>query len=162
MNTFTEQIATLESTGASFREAATRYPEELRRQKPTDIGFSATEIVYHMLDVEQLWQERLTNLFNGISDQFIAMDPDAVAKNNAYNQKDYDAGLSALERARRRSIEFFHSLTDEEFAREGHHTRYGAMSVARILETMTGHDRQHEEQLARTLNEISSRATSEA
>ena len=51
MNTRTEKIKALALSYAEFIAAAYGFPQEKRRDKPSTKGFSATEIVYHMVDV---------------------------------------------------------------------------------------------------------------
>ena len=154
MNSHASTIDELARSGESFRRAAEAFSPSHRREKPTEKAFSATEIVYHMVDVEHLWQRRIDDLLSGASNTFTAMDPDAVARDSKYNEKDYEAGLSLLSEAREASLKLFASLNDEDFMREGMHTRYGPMSIVQVVEKMIGHDKQHEAQLARTLTEV--------
>lgn len=154
MNSRENELAALAESNSIFMEAANDFPQERRAEKPSARAFSATEIVYHMLDVERLWQTRLERLFSGESREFIAMDPDKEASEKRYNAKDFAEGLEALLEARRQSLEIFRSLTDEQFGLTGMHTKYGEMSVDRILEIMTQHDHQHAKQLERTEQEL--------
>lgn len=154
MNNKENELAALAQSNADFLEAARNFPVDRRMDKPTPKSFSATEIVYHMLDVEKLWQRRLQRLISGESREFIAMDPDKEAIDNAYNQKDYAEGLEDLLEARRRSLELFRSLADDQFELAGNHTRYGEMSISRVIEVMTAHDLQHAKQLQRTEQEL--------
>jgi uncharacterized damage-inducible protein DinB len=154
MNSREDALALLAESNSEFLEAANNFPAEQRTDKPSDKAFSATEIVYHMLDVEKLWQGRLQRLISGESREFIAMDPDKEAVENKYNKKDYTEGLEELLEARRRSLELFRSLADDQFELTGIHTKYGEMSIDRILEIMTNHDHQHAKQLERTEQEL--------
>jgi uncharacterized damage-inducible protein DinB len=154
MNSKENELAALAQSNDDFLEAAREFPADRRTDKPTQKAFSATEIVYHMLDVEKLWQLRLQRLISGESREFIAMDPDREAIDNSYNEKDYSEGLEDLLEARRRSLELFRSLADDQFELTGVHTRYGDMSIMRIIEIMTAHDLQHAKQLERTQQEL--------
>ncbi|HET6512150.1 MAG TPA: DinB family protein [Candidatus Kapabacteria bacterium] len=154
MNTRTDTINALAQSNADFLAAAKKYPIEKRRDKPNAKAFSATEVLYHMIDVEKLWQRRLQRLISGESREFIAMDPDKEAVEQAYNSRDYDEGLEDLAELRQRSIELFRGMQDEQFELTGMHTRYGEMSVDRIMEIMTNHDAQHARQLERTEKEL--------
>lgn len=154
MNSKETELAALANSNADFLEAARNFPAERRTEKPTQNAFSATEIVYHMLAVEKLWQLRLQRLISGESREFIAMDPDKEAIDNSYNDNDYAEGLEDLLEARRRSLELFRSLADDQFELAGIHSRYGEMSMNRIIETMTAHDLQHAKQLERTEQQL--------
>jgi uncharacterized damage-inducible protein DinB len=157
MNSKEAEIKALEASIAEFIAAALRFPAQIRTEKPNEKAFSATEIVYHMLDVEKLWQGRMQRLISGESRDFIAMDPDREALQGNYNRKNYEQGLEALKEARLRSLEHFRSLMDDQFELAGNHTRYGEMSISRVIETMTNHDLQHAKQLIRTESELSAR-----
>jgi uncharacterized damage-inducible protein DinB len=159
MNSKQNELSALAQSNADFLEAARNFPADRRTDKPSLKAFSATEIVYHMLAVEKLWQSRLQRLISGESREFIAMDPDKEAIDNAYNTKDYSNGLEDLLEARRRSLELFRSMLDDQFELVGMHTKYGEMSVNRIIEIMTAHDLQHAKQLERTEQELLSTDT---
>ncbi len=154
MNSKQNELAALAQSNADFLEAARNFPAERRTDKPSQKAFSATEIVYHMLAVEKLWQTRLQRLISGESRQFIAMDPDKEAVDEAYNDQDYNDGLEDILEARRRSLELFRSMLDDQFELTGDHTKYGEMSINRIMEIMTTHDLQHAKQLERTEQEL--------
>jgi uncharacterized damage-inducible protein DinB len=154
MNSKENELAALANSNAAFLDAARAFPAERRTLKPSERAFSATEIVYHMLAVEKLWQSRLQRLISGESREFIAMDPDKEAIDDSYNSKDFSEGLEDLLEARRRSLELFRSLLDEQFELTGIHTKYGEMSIDRIMEIMTAHDLQHAKQLERTEQEL--------
>jgi hypothetical protein len=141
---------------------AQAFPLELRSAKPTETAFSATEIVYHMIAVEQLWQGRLKRLTSGESNRFDALDPDADARSGNYNSLDFETGLTILQNARRETNTFVRGLGPEALALEGIHSKYGPMNILRILEIMEGHDRNHAAQFARTLFALSSRADPES
>jgi uncharacterized damage-inducible protein DinB len=137
-----------------FEERANAFPAELRRKKPDSVAFSATEIVYHMLDVELLWQSRFAKLLDNGEREFQAMNPDVVAKVNKYNEQNYDGGLSSLREARMATLSTVESFTEDELNTTAIHPKYGEISILRMLEIMTGHDRQHAGQLDRTLAKL--------
>ena len=133
---------------------AAAYPRELVRIKPSEKAFSATEIVYHVLDVERLWQMRLRGLRDGTTTHFQQMDPDAVAIDKRYNEKPYDEGMKAFDAARKETYDLVRSLKPREFDLKGVHSKYGPMDVFRILEIVEDHDHTHAAQLRRTLAQV--------
>jgi len=137
-----------------FVETAHAYPPHLVQVKPNERAFSATEIVYHMHDVERLWQRRIRGLLDRTMTHFLQMDPDKEALEGRYNEKPHHVGLAQLARAREETHSLISSLSSPELELVGTHSRYGEMNIYKILETMEGHDRQHAAQLARTLKEI--------
>lgn len=154
MNKRSLAIEALRESGAAFQTTARAYPQDKRTLKPSAKAFSATEIVYHMLAVEQLWQDRITKLLSGGSRDFIAMDPDQVALENKHNTLALDAGLVQLASARDNTLVMLRGLSEGEFELSGMHTKYGEMNIDRILEIMMNHDHQHAAQLARTEFEL--------
>jgi uncharacterized damage-inducible protein DinB len=150
-----DHLAALNKSFAVFEDAAGRYSRELVRKKPSASAFSATEIVYHMLDVEKLWQRRIHGLLDNTVTHFQAMDPDKEAAEQKYNEKDYGAGIEALKQARNETYRLIRSMSNTELELTGIHSKYGSMNIRRILEIMEGHDRTHAAQLDRTLTAVS-------
>lgn len=152
----------LEALGKSFNvffDAAIRYPRNLVREKPTDIAFSATEVVYHMLDVERLWQRRIRGMLDGTMTQFQQMNPDKEAHDQRYNEKPYNDGISQLRRAREETYGIVQNMGSKELLLAGIHSRYGEMNTFDILAKMEEHDRTHAAQLERTLIQVSQTKT---
>ncbi len=146
-----DQITALGESFALFANTAQAYPRELVRLKPNEIAFSAAEIVYHMLDVERLWQRRIRGVRAGSMTTFQQMDPDKEARERQYNEKSYENGVSELNNARGETYALVRSMTLDELLLAGNHTRYGEMNTYAILAKMEEHDRTHSAQLDRTL-----------
>ncbi|HWF43046.1 MAG TPA: DinB family protein [Candidatus Kapabacteria bacterium] len=157
---FANPLEALDKSFAVFVAVAENYPHESVREKPSAIGFSATEIVYHMLDVERLWQQRIRRLLERTLTYFEAMNPDREAVQNRYNEKQFDPGILDLAAARLDTHRLIRSLTKEQFELTGIHSKYGPMNIVRILEIMEEHDRTHAAQLDRTLAAIRSKSLS--
>jgi hypothetical protein len=150
-----------------FLATAEQYPRELVRVRPPyeksrsqgdgaveKRPFTAIEIVYHMVDVELLWQYRIKGLLSGELRLFKQMDPDKEALEKRYNTKDFARGLRELAMSRAETTRLIAAMTNDELMLSGIHSKYGEMNTIKILEIMEGHDRQHAAQLERTLAEI--------
>ncbi len=131
-------------------EYARRVPEHLLTLKPDAVAFSIKEIIYHLLEVEELWHRRIRQLLGGNDNQFQQIDPDALALKHGYNTKPYELGIQQWEAARAETIKMIDAMTEEERNLVGVHSRYGEMNVHRIIAIMTNHDLQHLEQMKRT------------
>jgi len=149
-----ENLAALGKSFEVFLGASSRYPRELVTRKPTEIAFSATEILYHMLDVERLWQRRIRGLLDGTMKTFQQMDPDKEARDARYNEKPYEQGLSELKRARAETHALVRGMGADELLLTGIHSTYGEMNTFDILAKMEGHDRTHAAQLERTFSVV--------
>lgn len=137
-----------------FRDAADRFPVARRHDRPREGAFSAAEIVYHLVGVEELWQSRFNSLLTGGTREFTAMDADEDARENRYNDRDFEEGVKTLIRKRDDTLAFVGQMTDEQLELTCKHSRYGDMSLDRMLETIEAHDRQHAAQLDRTAREL--------
>jgi uncharacterized damage-inducible protein DinB len=124
-------------------------PDEVEKRP-----FTASEVVYHMVDVELLWQHRIQGLLSGTMRQFQQMNPDKEALVKRYNSRNYDRGLRELAMSRAETTRIIAAMTTDELLLTGIHSKYGEMNTIKILEIMEGHDRQHATQLDRTLSQI--------
>jgi uncharacterized damage-inducible protein DinB len=149
-----DRLAALDSSLKIFLDAVEKYPHEAVRKKPSPKAFSATEIVYHMLDVEHLWQQRMRGLVDRTMTHFQQMDPDKVAIESNYNQKPYDKGILELKKAREETHKIVRSMMPRELELTGIHSKYGELNTLRILEIIEDHDHTHTAQLQRTLSQI--------
>ncbi|MDP4241940.1 MAG: DinB family protein [Bacteroidota bacterium] len=132
------------------------------REKPNRNAFSACEVLYHMLDVEQLWQQRIHGMVDGTIDKFQQMNPDKEAALKRYNSKQYERGLRELAQSRAQTAAQILQLSPAELARTALHPKFGPMNTLKILETMEAHDRQHAAQLEKTLALVASTTTATA
>lgn len=150
----TEELAKLEQSFLEVVDFAKAYPEPLRSVKPDEKAFSATEIIYHMLEVENLWQRRLKMLITTTERRFQALDPDAAAKEGNYNSKSFQKGLEDWFEAREETVDLIDEMSESERRIVGIHPKYGEMDTHRIVEIILGHDKQHLAQLERTLTMV--------
>ena len=151
-----KKLRQLQNTIAQVTEYAEKYPRDLVHKKPDGKEFSATEIIYHLLEVEELWQRRIHQLLKSDDKHFQQIDPDALAKLNAYNDQSYDDGIADWKAAREETIDLIEAMTDAECHTIGIHSRYGEMDMYRISTIMADHDIQHLRQLERTLASVNS------
>lgn len=151
----TEELAKLEHSFHTVIDYAKTYPESLRAVKPDEKAFSATEVIYHMLEVENLWQRRLKMLITSTERQFQALDPDTAAKEGNYNSKPFQKGMEDWFEAREETIDLIDEMSESERRIIGIHPKYGEIDTHRIVEIILGHDAQHLAQLQRTLTLVS-------
>jgi uncharacterized damage-inducible protein DinB len=149
-----EYLEALTKSFNVFLTSASNYPRELVREKPSEKAFSATEVLYHVLDVERLWQRRIHGMLDGTVNTFQQMNPDQVAADERYNERPYDEGIPELTRARAETHTLIRNMKPREFEITGTHSKYGPMNTFKILETLTDHDHTHAAQLERTLLQV--------
>jgi uncharacterized damage-inducible protein DinB len=151
----TEELAKLEHSFHEVIDFAKTYPESLRSVKPDDKAFSATEVIYHLLEVENLWQRRIKMLVTTTNRNFEPIDPDAQAQANNYNSKPFQKGLEEWFEAREETVDLIDEMSESERRIIGVHPKYGEMDTHRIVEIMLDHDKQHLAQLERTVKLVS-------
>lgn len=150
----TEELAKLEKSFLEVVDFAKAYPESLRSVKPDEKAFSATEVIYHLLEVENLWQRRIKMLVTSSNRKFEPIDPDAQAIANSYNSKPFQKGLEDWFEAREETVDLIDEMSESERRIVGIHPKYGEMDTHRIVEIILGHDKQHLAQLERTLTQV--------
>jgi uncharacterized damage-inducible protein DinB len=149
-----DKLKKLQETIKEVTDFAEKYPADLVTVKPDAIAFSANEIIYHLLEVEELWQRRIHQLLHSDDKHFQQINPDELAKEHRYNEQPYREGIEELKTAREETIDLIDAMTDDELHIIGIHSRYGAMDTLRILDIMADHDLQHLRQMERTLHTV--------
>lgn len=82
------------------------------------------------------------------------MNPDAVAIERRYNEKNYEEGIAALRAARTETHKLIKSMKPREFEYKGVHSKFGEINTFQILDIIEDHDRGHAAQLRRTLAQV--------
>jgi len=149
-----EKISLLKRTQSLVKNFAESIPPGLVKEKPSEIAFSISEIIHHLLEVEELWQRRIHQLLHHENPTFQQINPDELAKTNNYNEQDFHSGIAAWGDAREDTLNLVQELEDKELLRKGIHSRYGEMDVHRILDIIADHDLQHLAQMERTVGQI--------
>jgi hypothetical protein len=155
-------------------------PEHLRRviggcdaavlaRRPDPKSWSATEIVCHLRDVEELFQVRFhtilaldepTILVLGAGPKHLVpwrfgdrhpLDPEVWAEERQYARSDPREALGAFERRRAEVLATLRGLSEVEWGRGGIHLARGRLTLARWVASLAGHDDNHLAQLARAL-----------
>ncbi|MEI8133571.1 MAG: DinB family protein [bacterium] len=146
-----EQIIKLRDTIHRVITYAEVIPPSLRTLKPDQIAFSVNEIIYHLLEVEELWQRRIHLMLHEDEPHFERIDPDELAKTNKYNEQDFHQGIADWKASRNETIELVEALNEKDLARIGMHSKFGEIDTYRILDIMADHDLQHLRQMERTI-----------
>jgi len=149
-----DKLERLQKTIAEVTNFAERIPDSLYTVRPDQIAFSINEIIYHLLEVEHLWQRRIHQLLHTDDNHFQQIDPDALAKEHRYNEQPYHEGIAKWKAAREETVKLIDGMSEEELSKKGIHSRYGEMDTNKILDTMADHDLQHLRQMERTLGKI--------
>src|SRR4051812_8778585 len=116
---YSEKLSILHRTFSRVKDFAENFPIELTTAKPDEKAFSANEIIYHLLEVEELWQRRIHLLLHETRPHFQQIDPDALAKAGAYNEKPFAEGISQWKASREETIDLIEAMSEDQKIKTG-------------------------------------------
>lgn len=141
-------------------------------RRPGAPNWSATEIICHLRDVEELFRIRFHTIlamddpailtFNAEPALLSAwgingpvghpLDPDRWAEERQYARSDPNQALTAFRRQRTETVLLLGSLTDAQWLRGGIHLRLGRLTLGDWVASLAGHDDNHLDQLTRAID----------
>lgn len=140
-------------------------------RRPDAKNWSATEILCHLRDIEELamMRYRLMRAMDeprvfvagarptspgewGLQPGELAVDPERWADERQYARCEPQGALAAFARRRRDSLDFLHRLTPAHWQRGCQHPTFGRVTFADWTGLMAAHDDNHLDQLRRALD----------
>ena len=167
-----ERVIRLGRTGSELAAAIDGRDADALGRRPDARNWSATEIICHLRDVEELFRARFHTILAlddpkiltlsaepadlaawGIGGQVgNPLDPDRWAEELQYSRSDPSRALDAFRRRRSETIALLDSLTDAQWRRGGIHPQRGRLNMGAWVASLAGHDDNHLEQLKRALD----------
>ena len=141
----------LESSPRKLSDLTKKLDDALLRKKPAPDRWSALEVICHLRDVERLWADRLVKTAFSDRPLFSILDVNDLAARNRYNEQNPAAALKEFARLREDNLRLLRVLPASQWNRVGLHPKYGEMTIHRIVEIITGHDRGHFEQIGKAV-----------
>ncbi len=149
-------LLTLESTPLLMSRAAHGLSGPDTRRRPAAGGFSLTENIWHLADLEREgFAVRIRRTLSEDEPTLSNFDGDRFARERAYQSRDLSSGLQAFAESRRRNVEILRSLTPADWSRRAFQDEVGLISLADLPRKMAEHDRAHTSDVAALLAEIS-------
>ena len=165
------RVDRLRATPAELAALVTGRPAAALSRRPDPGSWSATEIVCHLRDVEELFLVRFQTILAdddpliltfGATPEALArwgiggeighpLDPDRWAEERQYARHDHAEALAAFVRRRREVIALLDGLTVAQWRRGGVHQARGRMTLDAWVASLAGHDDNHLDQIKRTL-----------
>ena len=128
-------------------------PVQLRR-RPADRGaWSAAVVMSHLADAELVYGMRLRLILTEARPLLAAFDQNAWAERFGGLDDPRDA-LNRWRVLRDANLRLLGSVDDDEWDRTGVHVQRGEMTVADVAGHLVDHDRNHLDQIRRTLAEV--------
>ncbi|HET7876979.1 MAG TPA: DinB family protein [Methylomirabilota bacterium] len=167
-----QRLARLERTPGDLAEGIRGQDDGALGRRPDARSWSATEILCHLRDIEELCILRFHAMLAmddpavfvvgappadparwGIGDEVpFPLDPERWAQERQYSRSDPRLALAAFGRRRRELLALLGKLTPEEWRRGSIHPVHGRVTFADWTAGMAGHDDNHLDQLTRALD----------
>ncbi len=166
------RLARLARTPDELADAIRGRPDASLSRRPDAANWSATEIMCHLRDVEELFRIRFHTILALDEPKILTLsadpedlaawgirgpvahplDPDRWADDRLYSRDDPGHALTGFRRQRRDTLALLTSLSDEQWLRGGIHSRRGRLTLADWVASLASHDDNHVDQLRRALD----------
>ena len=114
-------------------------------------GWSVTEAMCHMRDLEVLTQKRVEAILTLDKPLLPSIDLVELPKERDYPHQDLRAEFAAYVAMRKELVAKLASVPEDQWTRTGTHPAYGEMTLYDVAMHTTLHDVNHIEQITRTL-----------
>ncbi len=126
----------------------------LRDPNDGDRGWTTLEVLCHLRDYDQIFQQRARLIASEENPRFTPSDHEALARDRRYNEQDLRQVYADLVNSRATFVEFFQSLRDEQWERAGVHPERGPFSMTDACAQVGTHEILHTEQILRILRQV--------
>jgi hypothetical protein len=133
---------------ARLEAALARVPAEARQWRPAPGEWSAHEIIIHCADSETVSAGRIRYVVAEREVQIIGYDQDAWAITFDYHALPLEPALATVAAVRANTVPLLERLTEEDWARAGHHSESGRYSAEGWLQIYAEHLELHVLQIA--------------
>ncbi len=146
-----ELRAALRAARKKLLAAAGSLSDDDLRHRPSDDGWSAIEILAHLIDVDRHWLREAQAIAADPTHVFTHFDDKRWKREHAdVRERSASAVLTELAASHAKVLHAIATMTDEDLARTGVHPRGHAYAVSDVFERYVDHDEAH----ARQLHEI--------
>ena len=126
-----------------LREKTAGMTREQVLARPVAGKWSTLEVVCHLADFEIVYADRLKRVIAENEPTMFGGDPDVFAGKLAYQDRDLAEELALIDSIRSSTARVLRKLSEADFARVGKHSEAGPLSLATLLERVTGHVPHH-------------------
>jgi uncharacterized damage-inducible protein DinB len=150
----TKRIVLLQALASTPRKLArmlTGVNESTPRQRPVPDQWSITDVLNHLVNVEERYLDRLQRVVQEERPLLPAILPDEAA---SYPQATLDELMTRFENARAETLAFFKELSPEDWQRPAIHERKGETCFLFLVKVLVDHDIEHLNQIVEMLQQL--------
>jgi hypothetical protein len=144
-------IAEYERGISVLRTAWEQVPEDAEKWRPAPDKWSSHEVIVHCADSETYAYIRIRLLVGEKEPVIVGYDQDAWASRFNYHGQSTDRALRTIDAVRAATLPILHSMTEEDWAKEGRHTESGPYDACDWLKSYASHLTNHAKQIERNL-----------
>ena len=131
---------------ADLRAAVAGMTREQLVARPVAGKMSTLEVVAHVADMDVVMADRMKRIAaapDGEPPLLLVADEERYLAALRYHDRDLEEELALVELTRRQMARLIRSLTPEQLQRPGVHSQKGLLSLAKVVQTATGHITHH-------------------
>lgn len=141
-------IALLEKTPRLLETLLCDLSGELLHWKPVPDRWSISEVLAHLVALEQVYAERALRMVAEDSPAIVKYDQAGTAAHGEYSRGSAGENLALFTRTRRSSLALLVGLPASAGARTGVHSELGTITLSHMLNEWASHDLGHLRQIA--------------
>lgn len=126
-----------------LRNAVAGFSNSQLGLRPIPGKWSVREVVCHIADFEPIYADRMKRVIAEHEPTLFGGDPDVFASRLAYDNRDPEEELALIELTRKQMARILRGLQREDFQRRGVHSVDGPLTLATLLQRITGHIPHH-------------------
>jgi hypothetical protein len=126
-----------------LREAIAGMTPEQLKAKPIPGKWSTLEVICHLSDFEPVYVERMKRTIAMEKPALLGADEKLFADKLCYDQRDVKEELNLIDVTRNQMARILRAIPLEAWSREGMHNERGALSLEKLVTSITNHIQHH-------------------
>ena len=148
----TLELSRMSRTADELSAALRGQPESALAKRPAENAWAAKEIVCHLRDTEEVFQNRFRTILAEDDPKFTPLNIDGLAVERQYLKDDAARSLETFRARRQATLTLLASVAPAQMERGGVHPTRGRMTIKDFVTLMASHDDTHLEQIKRSLS----------
>ncbi|MFM7678206.1 MAG: DinB family protein [Roseiflexaceae bacterium] len=153
MNELTAHIAKLSAFPARLHAFLAPLTDTQLTFRPHDKEWSILENIGHLIDIDRLYVERIDLMLSSERPHFAPFNPDDQVTAGMYQAKLLAELMATYTELRQATVAGLSTMAPDELTRVGIHTRFGEITIMRLVEILVNHDEVHYTQMSNNLTQ---------